>query len=87
MDRIEFLDLSEDELTMVAGGYFKQVNYAHSYQSAYASGSADGGDGNGNHSPTVAIGGHKADAGYNANGNGGSVVASNNNETKQFNIA
>ena len=89
MDRINFVELNEEELTLVSGGHghHSQVNIAWNYQSASASGSANGGDGNGNGSLDFALAGKDALAGNNANGNGGTIIASNSNETKQFNIA
>ena len=90
MDRINFVELSEEELTLVAGGHghHSQVNFSGSYQSASAYGSADGGSYNGNFSADAAgsLYGDAA-AGGNANGNGGTVGAGNSNKTKQFNFA
>ena len=89
MDRIEFLDLSEEELTIVAGGYghTTQVNVSWNSQEANAHGRANGGSGNGNKSIDVAFAGDNAAAGGNANGNGGVVGATNSNDyTRQFNV-
>jgi hypothetical protein len=85
MDRIEFLELSEEQLTMVAGGNIHQGNYASNHQYSSVRGSAEGGNGNGNHSPDVTFAGRDGYAGYNANGNGGSLSAGNSNQTAQSN--